>query len=310
MKNLVVPWLLIVAYIFVGCTSDPLNVHLQVDTPTPNQSRMSAQNPEQDGSRSGLSQLDEAKMPLNPVDGTQLIVIPSGIFEMGADPQLGLEICKLYSPDCSLEDFADEAPLHLVDLSSFWIYRTEVTNLQYRLCVDEGDCSPPALPEFFLDDRFSEHPVVYVDWFSAKNYCEWAGGRLPTEAEWEKAARGTDGRLFPWGSEPECGLANVKGCTQGLTSPVGSFTEGASPYGVYDLAGNAAEWVSDWYSPTYYQESPNQDPVGPTTGEMRVVRGGSWKNPFTGVRSTNRSANFPEIFSSGVGFRCVVEPHQ
>lgn len=310
MKNSVGVWLLVMAIIFTACTSDPSNDELQIETQSTNPSSIPSQNSEQDGSQSGFPQSGETETSVNPVDETQLIFIPSGTFEMGADPQLGLEICMAYSSDCSLEDFADEAPPHLVDLSAFWIYRTEVTNHQYRLCVEDDVCSPPALPEFFLDERFSDHPVVYVDWFSANNYCQWAGGRLPTEAEWEKTARGTDHRLFPWGEEPECGLANLKGCTQGLTMPVGSYPDGASPYGVDDMAGNVAEWVADWYLPTYYQESPNQDPLGPTTGEMRVVRGGSWKNPFTGVRATNRSANFPDVFSSGVGFRCVVEPQE
>jgi len=246
MKNRVGAYLLIVAVIAIGCTNHPLNHQLGTQTVTKAQGNTSSSSIVPDKTQTESPQSDDPGISTNLVDGMQLILIPSGIFEMGADPQLGVELCMGYSENCSLDDFSDEAPPHLVNLPSFWIYSTEVTNQQYRLCVDAGACSPPALPEFFSDEQFSDHPVVYVDWFSANNYCQWAGGRLPTEAEWEKAARGIDGRLFPWGSEPECGSANLKGCTQGLTMPVGSFAAGASLEEVYDLAGKAAEWVADW----------------------------------------------------------------
>jgi formylglycine-generating enzyme required for sulfatase activity len=226
---------------------------------------------------------------------------------MGAEPGTGLEICEATSVGCALEDFLDESPQHMVFLDAFWIYETEVTNAQYRLCVEAGTCSLPAFLEFYDQALFANHPAVYVSWFQASGYCNWAGGRLLTEAEWEKAARGDDGRVFPWGDNAECGYANVKGCTQGLTADVGTFTNGASPYGVMDLAGNAAEWVADWYAPNYYQISLEENPKGPDEGEMKVARGGSWKNSFSGVRTINRAANFPEVYSSGVGFRCVLD---
>jgi len=197
--------------------------------------------------------------------------------------------------------------VHTVYLNSYWIYQTEVTNAQYRLCVEAEGCALPSFLEFYDQKAFSNHPVVYLSWYDAEDYCQWAGGRLPTEAEWEKAARGDGERIFPWGDNPECGFANMKGCTQGLTAEVGSFPDGASPFGVMDLAGNAAEWVADWYSPVYYLEASSENPRGPSEGELKVARGGSWKNPFSGVRTTNRTANFPEVFSSGVGFRCVVD---
>jgi len=244
---------------------------------------------------------------VNVVDGMTLIQIPSGAFEMGFDAEKSIYLCEEFKTDCSVDDFADEGPAHPVELESFWIYQTEVTNAQYRLCVEDEVCPMPALLEFFNDPLFADHPVVYVDWFSAVAYCGYAGGRLPSEAEWEKAARGPDDRPFPWGEAPVCGKANLKGCTQGLTAPVGSFSEGASPYGVLDMAGNVSEWVADWYSPVYYQDSTPVNPTGPSEGEMRVARGGSWKNPFVGVRSTNRIANYPEVYSTGVGFRCAID---
>lgn len=244
---------------------------------------------------------------INPADGAELKLVPAGEFVMGAEPETALAICEATSVGCTLEDFLDESPPHAVYLNSFWIYATEVTNAQYRICVEAGVCSLPAFLEFYDQALFADHPAVYVSWYQAEAYCDWAGGRLPTEAEWEKSARGEDGRLFPWGDHPDCGYANLKGCTQGLTADVGTFPEGASPYGILDLAGNAAEWVADWYDPAYYAVSPPENPQGPAEGEMKAARGGSWKNPFSGVRATNRSANFPEVFSSGVGFRCVLE---
>jgi formylglycine-generating enzyme required for sulfatase activity len=244
---------------------------------------------------------------VNQTDGMKLVLIPAGYFMMGAAVEQGLAICEKELDHCSMEDYEDEAPIHWVNLGAFWMYQTEVTNFQYQLCVDLGGRRIIKKPEFYQNELFFNHPVVYVDWYSAEAYCAWAGGRLPTEAEWEKAARGQDGRLFPWSGDPKCSYGNIKGCTQGLTAPVGSYSEGTSPFGVLDMAGNVAEWLADWYSPDYYQESALVDPKGPENGEMRVVRGGSWKNPFVGVRVTNRTANYPDVFSTGVGFRCIVD---
>jgi iron(II)-dependent oxidoreductase len=236
------------------------------------------------------------------------VAVPAGVFVMGADEMEALAACQTSRADCTAEDVADEGPARVVNLDEFEILQTEVTNDQYRQCVAAGACSPPALGEFYKDARFGDHPVVYVDWYQAAAFCTWAGGGLPTEAQWEMAARGTDGRTYPWGEEAACGYANVTGCTQGLTMPVGSFPPGASPYGVLDLAGNASEWVRDWYDPEFYENGVDENPLGPETGELKAARGGSWKNPLAGVRVTNRQANFPEVFSSGVGFRCVIEP--
>jgi formylglycine-generating enzyme required for sulfatase activity len=243
---------------------------------------------------------------VNPNDEAALVFVPQGVFEMGAEPERSYEICLQYREGCQLEDFLDEQPVHQVMLDSYWIYDREVTNAMYRVCVEDGVCGLPAFTDFYNNQLYSDHPVVYVSWYAAAAYCEWAGGRLPTEAEWEKAARGTDGRMFPWGELASCEQANLSGCSPEMTMVVGSLPGGASPYGVLDMAGNAAEWVSDWYEPEYYQNSLEENPHGPMTGELKVIRGGSWKNPGVGLRVTNRGGNYPEVFSTGIGFRCVV----
>jgi len=237
-----------------------------------------------------------------------LVWIPAGTFEMGADAQAGYQVCIASRSGCRLEDFLDETPQHMVRLGGYWIYTYEVTNAEYQLCVAAGECSEPVFTEFYHNPVYSEHPVVYLDWYSASRFCQWAGGRLPTEAEWEMAARGSTGWIFPWGDEPDCTRANYSGCNYGeVTMPVGSYPLGASVFGVEDMAGNAAEWVADWYDPEYYAGSAIENPAGPQGGELKTARGGSWKNPAVGVRTTNRSSNYPEVYSSGVGFRCVVD---
>lgn len=237
----------------------------------------------------------------------ETVFIPAGSFLMGAEAETGFAICEESRAGCALEDFADEGPVREVTLDAFWIDKFEVTNNGYRRCVDAGGCDLPALLEFYNHPDFADHPVVYVSWFQAERFCQWAGGSLPTEAQWELAARGRDGRIFPWGDALVCGKANLKGCTQGLTMPAGSFVDGASPYGVMDMAGNAAEWTADWYDPAGYDAADLTNPTGLMEGELKTARGGSWKNPFSGARATNRTANYPEVFSSGVGFRCVYQ---
>jgi formylglycine-generating enzyme required for sulfatase activity len=167
---------------------------------------------------------------------------------------------------------------------------------------------------YYGTSQYADFPVIFVDWYMAKAYCDWAGRRLPSEAEWEKAARGTDGRIYPWGNKLSCKQANYNyngkngGCV-GDTTAVGSYPSGASPYGAMDMAGNVSEWVNDWFSDTYYQHSPLRNPSGPTSGDQRVLRGSSWNDLPVDVRSTFRSRSDPDVKASSViGFRCSASP--
>jgi sulfatase modifying factor 1 len=206
-----------------------------------------------------------------------------------------------------------EKPKRTVKLAGFSIDAFEITNQEYNRCVDEDKCSPGALAN---DPQSSSPrlPVVGVTWTDAATYCAWAGKRLPTEAEWEKAARGTDSRLYPWGADADCKKANYGtagginlGCPEnpGRVMPVGSFPEGASPFGALDMAGNVQEWTADWYLDKYYTGAPNEDPKGPSTGEYRVIRGGSFGSPATQVETTDRKFGIPEMYGRALGFRCV-----
>jgi serine/threonine-protein kinase len=201
-------------------------------------------------------------------------------------------------------------------LSAYWIYQTEVTNKMYAACQDAGVCQPPeklgsqTRSSYYRNPTYDNYPVVYVAWAASNTYCHWAGGRLPTEAEWEKAARGTDGRLFPWGNEPpHAGLANT-GNNVGDTTAVGAYRQGASPYGVLDMAGNVWEWVADWFEVDYYSISPNVNPQGPASSSqgLRSGRGGSWYWGDSYASSAYHDNWAPNKVDSGVGFRCVVSP--
>ncbi|MCX6053963.1 MAG: SUMF1/EgtB/PvdO family nonheme iron enzyme [Chloroflexi bacterium] len=219
-------------------------------------------------------------------DGMMLMLVPEGEFEMGSN-----------------DGNDDEKPVRAVWLDSFWIDQTEVTNAMYGKCVTEGTCKPS---EFADNNMFngSDQPVVGVDWNDATAYCKWAGRRLPTEAEWEKAARGTDGRTYPWGEGLACDKANYEPC-KNITTEVGTYAIGASPYGVLDMAGNVWEWTADWYDPSYYNNSTKRNPAGPGSGEYRVLRGGSW-DPDGGVRAAYRGAGNPDFGTRDFGFRCAV----
>ena len=224
-------------------------------------------------------------------DGMVMVYVPAGPFEMGSN-----------------NGDSDERPVHTVTLDAFWIDQTEVTNAMYALCVGAGACREPAQTNAYRNTSRANHPVVYVNWQQASDYCAWADTRLPTEAEWEKAARGSDGHTYPWGNNnPTCRLANYRGCVSS-TVPVGSYPTGASPYGALDMAGNVWEWVSDWYDANYYSNVPAENPTGPTSGQSRVLRGGSWINIDDDIRSAVRNGNYPVNSNSLVGFRCLRSP--
>ena len=201
----------------------------------------------------------------------------------------------------------DEQPVHEVYLDSFWIDKFEVTNERYSRCVFEGECEMPRNTEYYINSDFNNHPVTYVSWFDAQAYCHWAERELPTEAQWEKSARGTDGRIYPWGNEaPNSNLLNLINNINSA-SAVGSYPLGTSPYGALDMAGNVMEWVADWYVENYYSESPAKNPQGPITGEIRVLRGGSSYGEFgTYLRSSDRGGTKPDTVEANRGFRCAM----
>ncbi len=217
-------------------------------------------------------------------DGMTQLYIPAGTFTMG-----GMDVYR--------EN--DEQPAHEVTLNAFWMDQVEVTNGMYTLCVQAGICRPPVevrsdnREEYFGNPEFNDYPVVFVTWYDADAYCTWSGRRLPSEAEWEYAARGNDKRNYPWGDElPNEYTANFMNLV-GDTARVGSYAEGASPFGVLDLAGNVWEWVADRYRPDYYSKSTAENPQGPTEDEVfntfRVIRGGSFQEDGLFLRLANRS---------------------
>ncbi len=269
---------------------------------------------------------------ISETDGMTLVYVPGGDFSMGSDSS----------------SYANERPVHTVFLDSYWIDQTEVTNVMFGTFITQtgyqtdaeitgssngydtdtnkteltlgADWQHPLGPDSSLSD-LAEHPVVHVSWNDARAYCEWAGRRLPSEAEWEKAARGTDGRTFPWGNDFDGTRLNSADINLGafwgnnnfddgfqLTSPVGFYPSGASPYGALEMAGNVFEWVNDWVDEAYYQSSPSSNPGGPATGEYRIVRGGSWHDPEDGQRAAYRGWAAPTDTDLALGFRCVLSP--
>jgi formylglycine-generating enzyme required for sulfatase activity len=230
--------------------------------------------------------------------GVVMVLVPAGNFVMG-----------------SARGDLDERPIHSVYLDDYYIDKYEVTNVLYEECVRVGVCKAPVRADSFTQSsyygnpRYNDYPVVYVDWNMAKDYCEWRGADLPTEAQWEKAARGTEEPTYPWGKEIDCQKANYtddsNACVGG-TSKVGSFEAGKSPYGVYDMAGNVWEWVGDWYSETYYKSSiSSSNPQGPDFGRAHVARGGSWSRGESHIRTTNRVNYSPTYYNFDIGFRCA-----
>lgn len=218
--------------------------------------------------------------------------IPGGVFLIGND-----------------RGSVDEQPIHAVHVDAFYMDAFEVTNKLYKECVEAGVCQPvrknsATRDRYYDDPRFVRFPVLFVNWDMAQTYCEWRGARLPTEAEWEIAARGGTNLTYPWGENPDCNLANYGNCLRD-TSGSAIYYLGQSRFGVYNMAGNVWEWVSDWYSPTYYRASPEDNPQGPDRGAEKVLRGGSWKDNYVEIRSMNREAEKPTYSSNAIGFRCA-----
>lgn len=244
---------------------------------------------------------------VSPKDGMTMVFVPEGEFTMGSD-----------------RGEANEKPAHNVYLDAFWIDRTEVANLMFATFSNSQGAQSDVVADWldvdddlhihFVDDSwqvdagYEDHPVIEVKWLGASAYCEWRGEgtRLPTEAEWEKAARGTTENLYAWGNQIDCSLANYGTCIGG-TVKVGSFPSNVSPFGALDMTGNVLEWVADWYGENYYASSPASNPLGPIEGEARVLRGGSWddKTEYQ-VRSTFRYAEAPGESKDDAGFRCIL----
>jgi eukaryotic-like serine/threonine-protein kinase len=253
---------------------------------------------------SGTAALDAGTEPdcgSGPDGGTdaETVSIPAGPFWMGCNDAVDVEC------------YGDERPYHEVTLSEYAVDRTEVTVEAYGACVQAGTCSSPDTGESCNWNVMGheKHPVNCVSWLDAQNYCAWAGKTLPTEAEWEKAARGSDGRRYPWGNATlTCARANYLAPCVRATEAVGNHPCGASPYGALDMGGNVWEWVADWFDPSYYSYSPSNDPPGSPSGSTRGTRGGSWDDGSRWVAASARDWADPSLRSSAYGFRCASHP--
>jgi formylglycine-generating enzyme required for sulfatase activity len=250
-------------------------------------------------SSSSMAQLDRLRRSKSPepsvVQDAPMVAIPEGVFAMGFDGTQALE---------------DERPLHRVWLDAFSIDLHEVTTAHYAAFLSATNRPAPWLWETVDLNQHGDRPVIGVDWHDAEAYCRWKGKRLPTEAEWEKAARGTDGRLYPWGNQsPTKEFANfalgARFSYGQVLLPVSDFEQGKSPYGLYQMAGNVYEWVADWYAANYYETSPGRNPPGPERGQFKVLRGGSWSDLPKYLLTYGRFKLPPETRNSYTGFRCV-----
>lgn len=260
----------------------------------------------------------------NEKDQAPLVFVEQGQFIMGVDPEGR-------SPEEHPNFSGPEYPEKVIQLDSYWIYQTEVTNLMYQMCVEDNYCDPPIQTSSYLSDtyygnpNYDDYPVVNVEWRQAATYCDWAGGRLPTEAQWEKAARGPNGNKYPWGNEdPADFQTNLcdSNCTYFTNSsfimdwindghdgpaPVGTYPGGTSYYNAYELSGNVWEWVFDWFQVSY-SRLPLENPTGPANGSRKVIRGGSFINNIEDVRSLTRESWNPQNATTAIGFRCVINP--
>ena len=224
-------------------------------------------------------------------DGMTQMYIPEGEFFMGKG-----EVRK-----------NDNSPQHIVYLDAFWMDKYEVSNAMYLKCMQDGACSEMVSDNTTYNNWiYRNHPITYVTWEQANVYCQWAGRRLPTEAEWEKAARGTDGRKYPWGNEaPNARLANFDGSMIHEAVSVYRYPLGASPYGVLNMSGNVREWIADWYGEDYYLTTPYTNPTGPETGTERSLRSGSYNEDKNEITITSRYRHEPQSAGLSRGFRCA-----
>ena len=310
-KTLVLVCLGAIFALFLSACNAPTNNAPVVDTPPEEPANSSADAPENPPTDAPIEapEINLAGPDIGTtmlwVDDSILVFVPGGDFLMGAtydNPQ-----------------DHPEHPEHLITQSGFWIYRSEVTNGMYANCVANGSCTPPAtdIQTDYADPNKFDHPIVAVGWQQAQDYCNWADGHLPTEAQWEKTARGTNANLYPWGeSQPICDLLNFDNCVGEIlpsgaywstTTPIRKYFSGASFYEALDMEGNVFEWVQDWFKLDYYVESPNIDPPGPENGEVKVVRSSGFRSIASFVPSARRDFFPPNEYRDDLGFRCVIE---
>jgi formylglycine-generating enzyme required for sulfatase activity len=298
----------ILVLLVIGCGQDSASLETEVVTDNGGEA------PESEVAPPTLSPGDTQ---IRSADNMVMVQVPSSEFMMGSETEevdRALEQCHAYGVNCSRRYFPIEQPAHLVALDNYWLDETEVTNGQYTQCVDAGRCQVSGCEE---ESRLEAHPVVCVTWEQANAYCDWVGGRLPTEAEWEYAARGIESSTYPWGNEFDSSKVNYcdgscelekrdENIDDGYaaTAPVGSYPSGASWTGAQDMAGNVWEWTADYYGP--YSADAQDNPIGPPSGGRLVVRGGSWHASPDHLRSAIRSyAGSSETFDH-MGFRCAV----
>ncbi len=263
-------------------------------TATPTATPTSTAPPTSTAEPTSTPTLEPGASRVSPIDGMVKVYIPAGEFNMGVNG--------------GAKDQVNQ-PMHKVYLDAYWIAQTTITNAMYKLCVEAGGCTNPIRKELnphYYDPAYANHPAVYIVWLQAEDYCKWSGGRLPTEAEWEKAARGTGKREYPWGSgDPNPNRVNVNHFHE-TTVRVGRYPKGASPYGVLDMGSNVREWVADWYQEDYYKAGTD-NPTGPKKGDAKVLRGASWFDPLYYAKVTNRLSHPPNSAGWNRGFRCVYE---